>query len=301
MTGEPVVSTARGRDYGAAVQRVLWITLGLNVFVSVAKLAVGLVTHSLVLVSDAAHSAVDSVNNVVGLVAVGLAAKDPDPEHPYGHSKFETLAAFVLSGLLFLTCAQIAIAAVKRLVTAPRTPPEVTWVSFTVALGTLAVNYFVARYEARRGRELDSDFLLADAAHTRSDVLVTATVVTSLLCVEFGLLRVDAALSLVIAGFIGRIGYGVFRRTMPVLVDASALDPAQVQHVVRGVSGVRSAHALRSRRAGRTVFVEMHLLVEPTETAEAHAVTERVETALERAFGPVSATIHVETRRDCGL
>lgn len=287
--------------YGRAVHRVLWITLFLNLAVAAAKLVVGLLTHSLTLLSDAAHSAVDSVNNVVGLVAVGLASKEADADHPYGHSKFETLAAFVLSGLLFLTCVEIAISAVKRLVSGPGTPPEATPMAFAVALGTLVVNAFVARYEARRGRELDSDFLIADAAHTRSDVLVTATVITSLVCVRLGFARVDAALSLVIAGFIGRIGYGVFRRTLPVLVDASAIEPAQVQHVVRSVAGVRSAHAIRSRRAGNTVFLEMHLLVEPLETEAAHAVTEGVEAALGRAFGPISPTIHVETARDCGL
>jgi cation diffusion facilitator family transporter len=231
----------------------------------------------------------------------GVASKDADADHPYGHSKFETLAAFVLSGLLFLTCVEITISAVKRLLSGPTRLPEATPVAFAVAAGTLVVNWLVALYEGRRGRELDSDYLIADAAHTRSDVMVTLTVLSSLVLVKLGHARVDAALSLLIAVFIGRIGYSVFRRTLPILVDATALDPAQVQKVVRDVAGVRSAHALRSRRAGSTVFLEMHLVVEPTDTAAAHAVTERVETALEQAFGPISPTIHVETSRNCGL
>jgi len=289
------------RSYGRQVQRVLWITLTLNFAVALAKLVVGLLTHSLTLVSDAAHSGVDGVNNIVGLVAVGLASKEADADHPYGHSKYETLAAFVLSGLLFFTCLEIALSAIRRLFGTPETPPIATPLSFVVAIGTLAVNFGVARYEGRRGRELNSDFLIADAAHTRSDILVTATVVSSLLLVRFGYSRVDAALSLVIAAFIGRIGYSVFRRTLPVLVDASAVDEVHVEDIVRAVPGVRSVHAVRSRRVGTEVFLEMHLVVDPTDTVTDHARTEAVEAALEGAFGPVRATIHVETSRDCGL
>lgn len=273
----------------------------LNAGVALSKLIVGLQARSLTLTGDAAHSAVDGVNNVIGLVAVGLAAKDADAGHPYGHSKFETLAAFFLSGLLFLTCAQIVIEAVQRLIREPEQPPRATLAALVVTLVTLVVNLAVATYEGRRGRQLDSDFLIADAAHTRSDVLVTLTVLASLGFVHLGWSRLDAALSFVVAAFIGRIGYTVFRRTVPVLVDASAVDEPRVQEIVRSIAGVRSAHAIRSRRAGDTVFIEMHVLVDPDQRTEAsHAVAEAVESALVRALGPTMATIHVETERDCG-
>jgi cation diffusion facilitator family transporter len=303
MTGLTAVppAPAVAHGYGHQVQRVLWITLGLNLAVALAKFIVGLLTHNLTLLGDSAHSSVDAVNNVVGLVAVGVAAKEADDGHPYGHSKFETLAAFVLSGLLFLTCAQVAIEAVKRIVHAPEHPPQASVLAFAVAMTTLLVNLGVSTYEARRGRALGSDFLVADAAHTRSDVLVTATVVASLVCVRLGYTRIDAYLALVVAGFIGRIGYQVFRATLPVLVDASAVPDAQVQDIVRSIPGVHSPHAVRSRRAGNVVFVEMHVLVESNQDTETtHALTEAVEAALTRELGRTTATIHVETSRDCG-
>jgi cation diffusion facilitator family transporter len=287
--------------YARGVQRVLWITLFLNLGVAVAKLIVGLTTHSLTLMGDAAHSSIDSINNVVGLIAVTYAAREADADHPYGHSKFETLAAFVLSGLLFLTAAEILMEAVKRLIGRTQTMPEATPVAFVVVIGTLLVNFGVSRYEARRGRELGSEFLLADAAHTRSDLLVTGTVLSSLLLVRLGQPRLDAALSLLVAGFIGSIGYSVFKHTFPVLVDASAVDEHKLLGIVQSVPGVLSAHAVRSRRAGDLVFVDMHLLVEPGDTETTHALTEAVEAALERNLGRTSATIHVETTRDCGM
>lgn len=302
MRASPAVpQSEQARRYRTAVQRVLWITLGLNLGVALAKFVVGLMVHSLSLVGDAAHSAIDGFNNVIGLVAVGMAAKDADADHPYGHSKFETLAAFVLSGLLFLTCAQIAIEAVKRLISPPTQVPEAKTIAFAVALGTLLVNQGVAWYEGKRGRELSSDFLIADAAHTRSDVLVTLTVLASLVCVKLGYPRFDSVLSLVVAGFIGRIGYQVFRQTLPVLVDASAVDEALVHEIVGSIPGVQSPHAVRSRRAGSMVFVEMHLIVAAEyDATAAHAITEAVEAALTRKLGPTTATIHVETTRDCG-
>lgn len=302
MQSSPDPAASRKRsDYARGVKRVLWITLFLNLAVALAKLVVGLATNSLSLLGDAAHSAIDSVNNVVGLVAVTIAARDPDENHPYGHSKFETLAAFVLSGLLFVTAVEILLEAARRLLGRTEATPEATPAAFAVVLGTLLVNLAVTRYEARSGRRLGSDFLLADAAHTRSDVLVTATVLASLTLVHFGMQRVDAILSLVIAGLIGRIGYGIFLHTIPILVDASAVDVSHLQSIVRAVPGVHSAHAVRSRRAGDMVFIDMHLLVDATDTESAHALTEAVEAALGQAYGPVSATIHVETERDCGL
>jgi cation diffusion facilitator family transporter len=269
--------------------------------VALAKLVVGIATNSLTLVSDAAHSAVDGVNNIVGLVAVGVASKEADADHPYGHSKFETLAAFGLSGFLFFTCYEIVSSAIGRLIEPPTDLPVATWQSFAVALGTLVVNFGVARWENKRGRELGSDFLVADATHTRSDLLVTTTVLVSLLLVSRGIPHVDAIFSLLIAIFIGRLGYSVFRRTLPILVDASAVEDLQVQRIVRTIPGVLSAHAVRSRRVGDTVFLEMHLIVQPTDTATDHARTEAVEKALEEAFGPTRATIHLETERDCGF
>jgi len=289
-------------DYRRSVQRVLWITLWLNLAVALAKFAAGLATGSLALLGDSAHSAIDAANNIVGLVAVSIATRAADPGHPYGHSKFESLAAFILAGLLFVTCFNLGLEGVRRLAGLHESSPEATPAAFAVVLGTMLVNLGVSRYEARRGQALGSVFLQADAAHTRSDVLATVTVLASLICVRLGLPRVDAALSLVISGIIGFIGYRVFQGTVPVLVDASALDEGQVQEVVGGVPGVRDTHAVRSRRAGDLVFVDLHIVVDPETDAEtAHAVSENVEAALENKFGPMSATVHVETTRHCGL
>jgi cation diffusion facilitator family transporter len=289
-------------EYRNAVQRVLWITLVLNVLVALAKLIAGMAMNSLMLLGDAAHSGIDAANNVIGLVAVGVAVRAADDDHPYGHSKIETLAAFVLAGLLFITCFQIAIEAFQRLLGLEHSAARIEPVAFVVVAGTLVVNVFVSQYEARWAKRLRSDFLLADAAHTRSDVLVTATVLISLALVKLGWKHVDAGLSLVIALLIGRIGFKVFQRTVPVLVDASAVDERQVRSVLADLPNVLDPHAIRSRRSGEVAFIDLHIVIDPgMDTAAAHAVTENVEEALERAFGPTNVTVHVETSRHCGM
>jgi len=294
------VSVADG-SYRREVHRVLWITLVLNLLVSVAKLIVGIASNSLSVIGDAAHSAVDSANNIVGLVAVHIASKEADDDHPYGHSKIETLAAFVLAGLLWVTCFEIGVEGIRRLFQGQPEPSNATPAAFIVIGSTLLVNLFVSQYEAYKARQLRSDFLMADAAHTRSDVLVTLTVLASLVLVKFGWGRVDAVLSLLIAVLIGRIGFQVFQRTVPVLVDASALEENTVRRVVEQVEGVENAHAIRTRRAGEVIFLDLHIVIDPGLGSEqAHDIAEAVEERLASAFGMTSSTVHVETSRHCG-
>ena len=288
-------------NYRREVHRVLWITLVLNLLVAIAKLIVGIAANSLSVIGDAAHSAVDSANNIVGLVAVHIASKGADDDHPYGHSKIETLAAFVLAGLLWVTCFENAIEAIRRLFQRQEEVSLATPAAFVVILTTLVVNVFVSQYEARKARQLRSDFLMADAAHTRSDVLVTLTVLVGLVLVKFGWGRVDALLSMLIAVMIGRIGFQVFQRTVPILVDASALEENTVRRVVEQVDGVENAHAIRTRRAGEVIFLDLHIVIDPGLGSEqAHDVSERVEEKLADAFGLTSSTVHVETSRHCG-
>jgi cation diffusion facilitator family transporter len=112
--------------YRRGVRRVLLVTLALNVVVVAGKLVAGLLADSLSVISDAIHSSVDSLNNIVGLVVMKYAAAEPDEGHPYGHAKFETLAAFAIAGFLFVTCYQIALSAIKRVFANDAPAPEIT-------------------------------------------------------------------------------------------------------------------------------------------------------------------------------
>ncbi len=283
--------------YRSGVRRVLLITLGLNLAVVAGKLIAGTMAGSLSVISDAIHSSVDSLNNVVGLVVMRYATAEADEDHPYGHAKFETLAAFAIAGFLFVTCYQIGLSAFKKLFSGEKDSLDITSLTIGVMLVTIAVNVFVAVYEKREGQRLHSEFLIADAIHTRSDILVSCSVLTGLVLIRFGYVWLDPVVSLAVAAFIAWNGYQIFKSTIPVLVDAAPVASRQIADIVENVPGVHSAHDIRSRKQGSEMFVEMHLHIErelERDHVASHDITEEIERRLMAAFGRVTATIHVE-------
>lgn len=284
-------------EYQRGVRRVLVLTLVLNLVVVVGKLIAGVLAGSLSVISDAIHSMTDSLNNVIGLVVTKYAAAEPDESHPYGHAKFETLAAFVIAGLLFVTCYQIGVSALSRLFSKDAAPPEITALTIGVMIATIVINIIVTVYEHREGKRLNSQFLIADAIHTRSDVLVSLSVLAGLVLVKMGFVWLDPVVSLGVAAFIAWNGYLIFKTTVPVLVDAAPVPMGRIAKVAEGVPGVHSVHDVRARSHGGEMFVEMHLHVAATledDLIATHAITEAVEKSLIDEFGKVTATIHVE-------
>ena len=155
------------------IKRVLLVILGLNLLVAAAKGIVAWASGSLSVSADALHSTLDGASNIVGLIAITLAAAEPDSDHPYGHRKFEVLGALGIGVLLAGAAWNILTEAWARW-RSPRSI-ESDWTTFAVMGATMAVNIVVAVYERRRGRELQSEVLIADSTHTRSDVLATLT------------------------------------------------------------------------------------------------------------------------------
>ena len=283
-------------DRAAAVRRVLWGLLVANIAVVAAKGIIGLTAGSLAVLGDALHSGVDAFNNVLGIVVVGVASKAPDEDHPYGHGKFETLGALAIVGFMSITCFELARDAVERLLGA-RPAPVLSNLQLAILVATLAVNVAVAWYEGRRGRELQSEILLADAAHTKSDVFVTVGVLIGLLFARRGWWWVDPVLALLIAGFIVAIAFRIFWRAVPVLVDATAIPTGTIQAVAEGVTGVKGAYGIRSRggdaASGR--YAELTIAVDGSaNVAAAHAIADQVEAKLKRDLNLSEVTVHVE-------
>jgi cation diffusion facilitator family transporter len=283
-------------DRAAAVRRVLWGLLFANLAVVAAKGIIGLTAGSLAVLGDALHSGVDAFNNVLGIVVVGVASKAPDEDHPYGHGKFETLGALAIVGFMSITCFELVRDAVGRLI-AERPAPVLSDLQLSILLVTLAVNVAVAWYENRRGRELQSVILLADAAHTRADVFITIGVLIGLLFGRRGWWWVDPALAVLIAGFIVRIAFRIFRRAVPVLVDATTIPTGTIRAMAESVDGVRGAYGIRSRGGeGASVrYAEVTIAVDGSaNVAAAHEIADQVEARLKRDLHLAEVTVHVE-------
>jgi len=273
---------------------LLWLILVLNLAVAAAKLIYGWRSGAISITADGLHSMLDAAANVVGLVGIAVARRPPDANHPYGHRKYETLAALFIVALMLFGCREIIATAWHRL-SEPHVP-EVTFAGYVVLLGTLIVNLVVATAERREGVRLGSELLVADAAHTSSDVFASLLVVASFVASHFGIAWADLAAAALIVGLILHAGFEILRGTLSTLSDERRLDPAEVERVALEEPGVREAHNVRSRGANDDVHVDLHVLVDPAMAiSAAHDIGHRVERRLRGRWpGLTDVVVHVE-------
>lgn len=278
---------------------MLIIELLLNLMVAAAKGVFGLMTGSLSITADAVHSTVDASANVLGIFVVKQAAESPDPKHPYGHRKFEVLGAMGLGLAIAAVGINLGIQAVGSLLRGQAAPePEVLGV--VVIVGTLAVNLFVAGYEARKARELHSKYLAADAAHTASDVLVTTAVLISYGAGYVGVEWADGVGALVVTVVITKVAWTVIRSNLGVLVDVAQGDVERIQRVVLTVPGVEGCHRIRSHGTPDAIIVDLHAHADGEMTlAQSHELANQIEAALyEDDASIVDVTVHMEPEGD---
>jgi len=244
--------------------------------------------------ADGFHSLFDGVSNVVGLIGLWLASAPPCDEHPYGHKKYETLAAAAIGGMLAATCVYLLWNSYAHWQGAVR--PEVTAVSFGVMVATMAINYGVMRWERRKGKELRSEILVADSEHTGSDILTSFSVLAGLAAVRLGYPIMDPIVAVVIAAIIAKTAVSVLSETSRSLTDTARLDPEEIRAVVLQNEGVLDCHEIRTRGLPSHIFVDLSVHVSAgMSVADAHALAHGVEHSIKRCFdGVAEVIVHVE-------
>jgi cation diffusion facilitator family transporter len=287
--------SGRALDRSAAVRRVLRGLLVANIAVVIAKAAIGAFAGSLAVMGDAAHSSVDAVYNILGLIVIRVAARAPDEDHPYGHGKFETLGALAIVVFLSITCFELLRGSIGALLSGGHAV-RLTDMGLVLLLATLATNVFVAWYEHRRGQQLSSELLIADATHTRTDVFITIGVLIGVLFSRQGYLWVDPVVAIIVAVLIVRVGYKILQRVVPVLVDERAIPEPTIRQSAQAVEGVVSAYGIRSRGGNAGVrYAEVTIAVDPNaNVAAAHAIADAVEEKLKNELELEEVTVHVE-------
>jgi len=281
-------------DRYTEVVRVLKGVLVLNLAVALVKIVLGYATGAVSILSEGFHSLTDSASNVVALVGVSIARRPPDEDHPYGHRKYETMASLGILIFLIVVLVQVLTAAYDRLVSGavPRVFPE----GIGVMAVTLVVNLFVVQYEMRKARELKSEVLHADAMHTRSDVLTSATVLAALIGVWFGYPWLDPLAALVVAAFIGRAGWHIAGDASRILADQIVIAEDDVRAVVRSVPEVLGCHRIRTRGSADHAFMDLHVWLDGRMPLEAaHATSHVVKDRLMKRFPHLAdVVIHIE-------
>ena len=277
-----------------AVNRVLFRVLILNLAVAGAKLVFGYATGAVSIISDGFHSLTDSASNVVGLVGLRASRKPPDEDHPYGHRKYETLAAACIFIFLVLVVVEVARSAIHRFVGGE--PAHVTILSFAVMIATLVVNLLVVRYEREQAERLSSELLHADATHTQSDVLTSCAVLISLAAVWLGFPILDPIGGMVIAVFIARTGWQIARDTSGVLSDRKVLAEEDIRRVVMSTPHVVGCHQIRSRGTPDHTFLDLHVWYPAAMPLhEAHRLSHIVKDRLMSTYPQIAdAIIHIE-------
>lgn len=286
-------------DRGSAVLRVLLIEFLLNVLVASAKGVYGVLTGSLTISADAIHSGVDASANILGMFVLKKSAEPPDHSHPYGHRKFEVLGATALGLAIAAVGINFGISAVESLFS-PASTPQTGPLGLVVIIGTLVVNIFVASYEARKAKELQSNYLAADAAHTASDVIVTIAVLISFGASHYGYAWADGVGALFVVGVIMHIAWSVVRSNLSVLLDEAQGDVALIERVVLSVDGIVDCHRVRSHGTPDAIIVDLHAQADGGLTlAESHELAHQIEDALYKADKHITdVTVHMEPAGD---
>jgi cation diffusion facilitator family transporter len=277
------------------VSRVLTRVLVLNVVAALAKIGLGYSSGAISILSDGFHSLTDAASNVVGLIGVKAAERPPDQDHPYGHRKYETVAAAAVTVFLLLVMIEVLRNAFNHL-TGRTAPRAISVASFAVMVATVGLNLVVIAYESREARRLGSEVLLADATQTRGDAWTSLTVLAALIGARLGVPILDPLAALVVAGFIGYSGFQIAQATTGILSDRIVIDDADLQRVVMGVPGVLGCHRIRTRGSSDHVFLDLHVwLPADMRLSEAHAISHLVKDRLMTRYPQIAdAVIHIE-------
>ena len=278
-----------------AVRKVLFTALILNAVAAIAKLITGFAIGSLSLVADGFHAILDSASNVVGLVGVSIGAAPPDDEHPYGHTRFETIASIAIGFLIAVGLWEVIQHVVEGVIHhAPA--PHITPVSVAIVIGAVVMNASVSYYESTQAKKLGSAILHAESKHTLTDALGAFAVLVSFGASALGIPYADLVAAAIVSLLIGHTAIEVLAPNFRILVDAASLDPAEIRKVALSVEGVHGVHKVRSRGSLDHVLVDFHIQVDPHMSVEdAHTLTHLVGNTVREHFPTVrDVLIHTE-------
>ncbi len=228
-----------------------------SLFLMLGKLVVGVVTGSLGIISEAAHSAMDLGAAVLTYFAVRVSDKPADSRHQFGHGKTESVSALIETGLLFLTSAWIIYESLKRLFFEPA-KVDAAWYAFAIIIISIIVDFSRSRALARVAKQTKSQALEADALHFSSDIWSSAVVLLGLVFVLFGINGADSIAALFVALLVIIAGWRLGKRTIDVLIDAAPQGTTEkISAIVIQVDGVLNIEKLRVRPAGASLFIDL--------------------------------------------
>lgn len=286
------------QDEAVLKRRTAWLSVISNTVLVIGKLSIGLLTGTVSLVSEAIHSGVDLLAAFIACLAVRKASLPPDKDHDYGHGKVENVSA-AFESLLIIVAALGIIYESSGKFFAPQTPQSLD-LALAVMLGSSLINAVVSARLYHVGEKTGSEALKADGMHLRADVWTSAAVMAGIFLMKItGWAILDPLIACIVAVGILRVSYKMCRRSYDDLTDASLSDSEEkrIGSIILETPGVMGYHHLRTRISGTETMMDFHLeLDKGLPLIQAHAISEKVETALHREYGPCDPIIHLDPR-----
>ena len=280
-------------EHSQQKQNVAFSSVMASLFLTAMKLVAGIMTGSIGIISEAAHSALDFGAAALTLFAVKMSDKPADSKHHYGHAKVESVSALIETGLLVITSLWIIYAAAERLI-AGTTKVEVTWYAIAIMVISIVVDFSRSRALMKVAKKTNSQALEADALHFSSDILSSAVVLVGLLFVSTGIAWADAVAGIAVALLVGKAAFSLGKKTIDVLIDAAPEGIAErIEEITMMVGGVISVDKIRVKPTGPQVFIEMAVCVNRTLSVEkVQAICSRIEQKVREEYPVGDITIN---------
>lgn len=285
------------------IYKVTIVGTMVNALLVAVKFVAGIVGRSSALVADAVHSLTDFISDIVVLIFVRISGKPRDAEHEYGHGKFETLATMIIGVLLIGAGIGLLINGAKQVCDSLNGTvlPEPTWIALAVAFISIVSKEILYRYTVKEGRKLNSDAVIANAWHHRSDAISSLGTMVGIGGAMFFGERwriLDPLAAVVVSFFIIKAGYDITKPAINELLEASLPKEQtdEIMKIIRSVDGVKGLHNLRTRKIGNAIAIDVHAKMDDElRLTEAHEIASRIEQAIRERFGDESMiNVHME-------
>lgn len=290
----------RPEDRYRQAKRITLISVFVNFLLGLVKIIGGFLFHSHALIADGFHSFSDLLTDAMVLFASKYGSLDADKNHPYGHQRIETAATLFLAMLLILAGAGIAWDAIEELLKADAVKPG--WLALPIILLSIFANEALFHYTHHVGKRIQSELLITNAWHHRSDAASSIVVLIGVIGGLWGWLYLDAIAAIIVGLLIIKMGWDYAWNSVKELVDTAA-EPQmlqQIKQIIESINGVDRMHQLRTRLMGGDVFIDVHILVSPRiSVSEGHYIAQHVHQALVHQIDRVKdVTVHVDPEDD---
>ena len=284
--------------------KVTWVGFAANIFLSGMKLIAGIVGRSGAMVADAVHSISDLATDIIVLVFVNISSKPSDENHRYGHGKYETLATVIIAMLLFAVGTGMMISGGIKTYSCLVLGEDIgqpTMIALWAAVVSILVKEALYRYTAIVGKRIDSQAVIANAWHHRSDAfssLATLAGISGAIFLGDKFNVLDPLAAVLVSVFIIKVAVNLCVGSVNELLEKSLpkKDEQQIIEILTSISDFHGLHNLRTRKVGNVTAIEVHVRVDKNKTVEySHALTRTAEQKLREQFGDETLiTIHVE-------